>query len=65
MMSGVKGGPTLARDTVYAVVMIVCTGLIGPCILLGGLRYRESFNALFGSCNMAPPRCSLRRSSSG
>ena len=33
--------PTLARDTVFAVVMIVCNGLVGICILIGGLRYRE------------------------
>jgi len=33
--------PTLARDTVFAVIMIVCNGLAGICILLGGLRYRE------------------------
>jgi len=31
----------LARDTVFAVVMIVCNGLVGICVLLGGLRYRE------------------------
>lgn len=41
MMSGSEGGLTLARDTVYAVVMIVCGGLTGICILIGGLRYRE------------------------
>lgn len=41
MMSGAEGAPTLARDTVYAVVMIVCAGLTGICILVGGLRYRE------------------------
>ena len=31
----------LARDTVFAVVMIVCNGLVGLCIFIGGLRYRE------------------------
>ncbi|WP_336813023.1 calcium:proton antiporter [Bosea sp. MMO-172] len=41
MMSGAESGPTLARDTVYAVVMTVCAGLAGICILVGGLRYRE------------------------
>lgn len=41
MASGSESGPTLARNTVYAVVMIVCTGLAGICILVGGLRYRE------------------------
>src|SRR5689334_15936459 len=33
--------PTLARDTVFAVVMIVCNGLVGICIFIGGLQYRE------------------------
>lgn len=41
IMLGDKAVPTLARDTVFAVVMIVCNGLVGVCILAGGLRYRE------------------------
>src|SRR5213082_1668797 len=41
IMLGEKEVPTLARDTVFAVVMIVCNGLAGICILTGGLRYRE------------------------
>jgi Ca2+:H+ antiporter len=40
-MLGDKPVPALARDTVFAVVMIVCNGLVGICILAGGLRYRE------------------------
>src|SRR4051812_41151863 len=40
LLSG-KANPALARDTVFAVVMIVCNGLVGLCILAGGLRYRE------------------------
>jgi Ca2+:H+ antiporter len=41
IMLGDKEVPTLARDTVFAVVMIVCNGLVGICIFIGGLRYRE------------------------
>src|ERR1700724_1199032 len=41
IMLGDKAVPTLARDTVFAVVMIVCNGLVGICILVGGLKYRE------------------------
>src|SRR6185312_2164079 len=41
IMLGEKPAPALARDTVFAVVMIVCNGLVGICILTGGLRYRE------------------------
>lgn len=31
----------LARDTVFSAVMIVCNGIVGLCLLAGGLRYRE------------------------
>jgi Ca2+:H+ antiporter len=41
IMLGDKPVPTLARDTVFAVVMIVCNGLVGICIFIGGLSYRE------------------------
>ena len=41
MMLGDSAVPALARDTVFAVVMIVCNGLVGVCIFIGGLRYRE------------------------
>jgi len=41
MMLGDKAAPALARDTVFAVVMIVCNGLVGICIFIGGIRYRE------------------------
>src|SRR5262249_44972925 len=32
IMLGDKPAPALARDTVFAVVMIVCNGLVGLCI---------------------------------
>jgi Ca2+:H+ antiporter len=41
LMLGEQEVPTLARDTVFAVVMIVCNGLVGVCIFIGGLQYRE------------------------
>ncbi|QCP53761.1 ionic transporter y4hA [Trinickia violacea] len=31
----------LARDTVFAAVMIVCNGIVGICLLVGGLRHGE------------------------
>ena len=31
----------LARDTVFAAVMIVCNGIIGLCLLAGAIRHRE------------------------
>ena len=37
--------PTLARDTMYGVIMIVLTAMLGSCLLLGGLKFHEqSFN---------------------
>jgi Ca2+:H+ antiporter len=41
MMLGQQEVPTLARDTIFAVVMIVCNGVVGICIFIGGLHYRE------------------------
>jgi Ca2+:H+ antiporter len=39
------GQPALARDTMYSVIMIVLAGLVGLCLLLGGLKFHEqSFN---------------------
>jgi Ca2+:H+ antiporter len=31
----------LARDTVFAAVMIICNGVVGLCLLFGGIRHRE------------------------
>jgi Ca2+:H+ antiporter len=41
MMLGGSSNSALARDTVFSVIMIVCNGLVGLCILIGGLRHRE------------------------
>jgi Ca2+:H+ antiporter len=40
----IAGGPdmaTLPRDSIYAAVMIICTGVVGICVLLGGVAHRE------------------------
>jgi Ca2+:H+ antiporter len=49
MLGEKAAATTLARDTVFAVVMIVCNGLVGICILAGGLRYREQDIQVSGS----------------
>jgi len=49
IMLGDTAAPALARDTVFAVVMIVCNGLVGICILMGGLRYREQDVQVLGA----------------
>jgi Ca2+:H+ antiporter len=41
IMLGVADKAGLARDTVFAVVMIVCNGIVGLCLLSGGVRHHE------------------------
>lgn len=41
MLSGEEAAATITRDTIFATVMIVCNGVVGLCLLLGGLRHRE------------------------
>lgn len=48
MVTG-KAAPTLARDTMLAVLMIVLNGLTGVALLLGGLAHREQDYNLQGA----------------
>jgi Ca2+:H+ antiporter len=41
MLSDGEQGSTLARDTVFAAIMLILTGIIGLCLLMGGYRYKE------------------------
>ena len=41
MSAGGEDAATLARDTVFAAVMIILNGLLGICILIGAIRHRE------------------------
>lgn len=41
MISEGEAAASLARDTVFAAVMIIMTGMVGLCLLVGGYRYRE------------------------
>lgn len=46
MLSGGPGTDSLARDTVFAAVMITCNGIVGLALLIGALRHRVArFNA--------------------
>lgn len=40
MLTGPEN-PTLARDTIFSVLMIVLTGMIGISLLVGGLKHKE------------------------
>src|SRR5262249_15646095 len=42
------GPSALARDTILAIVMIVLNGLVGVSLLLGGLRYHDQRDNLYG-----------------
>ncbi|MEO5754859.1 MAG: hypothetical protein ABIR38_09145, partial [Chthoniobacterales bacterium] len=44
-----ENNPTLARDMMFAVIMIALNGLVGLALLLGGLRHREQQYNLQGS----------------
>ncbi len=41
--------PTLARDTVYSAVMIACNGIVGACLLLGGVKHHSQNFRLEGA----------------
>jgi Ca2+:H+ antiporter len=41
MLSGHEGSEFIARDAVFATVMIVMNGVIGLCIFIGGLKHYE------------------------
>ncbi|HZI82519.1 MAG TPA: ionic transporter y4hA [Casimicrobiaceae bacterium] len=41
MIAGGDQMAELPRDTIYAAVMIICTGVVGLCILVGGVAHRE------------------------
>lgn len=41
MLAGGPDKDQLARDTIYSALMIICTGVVGICILVGGLRHHE------------------------
>ncbi len=40
MLSGGGAPSELARDTVFATVMIICNGVVGLCLLAGAIRHR-------------------------
>ncbi len=46
MISEGSAAASLARDTVYAATMLILNGIIGLCLLIGGLRhYEQNFSS--------------------
>jgi Ca2+:H+ antiporter len=48
MLTG-KGSPTLARDAMFAVIMIALNGTVSLTLLIGGLKYKEQDYNLQGA----------------
>jgi Ca2+:H+ antiporter len=49
MVSGASGASTLARDTVFAAVMITCNGIVGISLLVAALRNRRDGVGVFNA----------------
>jgi Ca2+:H+ antiporter len=49
MLAGGPHAGAIARDTVFAAVMIILNGIVGVCLLVGGMRYREQEFQLQGT----------------
>ena len=48
MLAGGEATAPLARDTVFAAVMIILNGMVGICLLAGGSRHGEQVFGLYG-----------------
>lgn len=48
MLSGGPAATALARDTVFAAVMMILNGIVGLCLLVGGSRFHEQTFGLYG-----------------
>ena len=54
MLSGGADKAALARDTVFAAVILVCNGVVGACLLVGGVRHgRQGFQVQGASAALA------------
>jgi Ca2+:H+ antiporter len=48
MLAGGAAAASLARDTIFAAVMIILNGMVGVCLLAGGSRHGEQAFGLYG-----------------
>jgi len=49
MLEGARNHPTLVRDTLFSVVMVILGGMAGASLLVGGWRHREQTHNLQGA----------------
>nr|WP_315152708.1 ionic transporter y4hA [uncultured Flavobacterium sp.] len=48
MLAGGKDSAVLARDTIFASEMIIINGIVGGCLLIGGIKFKEQKYRLDG-----------------
>jgi Ca2+:H+ antiporter len=49
MLAGGADNAALPRDTIFSAIMIICNGVVGLCLLAGGLRHHEQSFRLEGA----------------
>jgi Ca2+:H+ antiporter len=59
MAAAGPGATTLARDTVFAAVMIILNGLVGICIFVGAIRFKEQIFQQTGVSASLATLCAL------
>jgi Ca2+:H+ antiporter len=59
MLSAEGGKEAVARDTVFAAIMICCNGIVGLCLLVGGMRHRVQGFQLQGANAALAVLCAL------
>jgi len=59
MLTGGPDKAALPRDTVFATIMIVCNGIVGLCLLVGGMRHHEQNFQLQGASATLAVLCAL------
>lgn len=59
MLSGGADKAALARDTVFAAIMICCNGIVGLCLLVGGIHHHEQGFRLQGASSALAVLCAM------
>jgi Ca2+:H+ antiporter len=59
MLSAGEGKEAIARDTVFAAIMICCNGIVGLCLLMGGMRHHEQGFQVQGASSALAVLCAL------
>ena len=59
MLSGGADKEALARDTVFAAIMICCNGIVGLCLLIGGIRHHEQGFQIQGASSALAVLCAM------